>query len=360
METKACKEIPSERAKRRLDPRFGVMFPLYVVVIDTLIALFLTATGIAPRFVESFVLAQSYGICISSIVFLLHWIFKLKKGTAGHILVIAAGVCGGYPLGAVVGAAILKHVFSITLQPRGGDFLQAIALCLFFSVVVGYFFYSRGQLRAHQQVIEQERIIRLSSEKGALEANLRLLQAQIEPHFLFNTLSNVLSLIDSDPAKGKAMLSDLVRYLRTSLSRTRTAAATLEQEIDMVEAYLKIQKVRMGERLRFSIEVESGLKQHAFPPMLLQPLVENAVRHGLEPSVEGGEIAIAADVEGETLKVTVADTGCGFAAFEKGGVGIANVKERLRLLFGEKGRLTLEENSPHGVRAIIEAPSDAA
>jgi sensor histidine kinase YesM len=258
-----------------------------------------------------------------------------------------------------VGFSILRHVFSITLNPRGGDLLQAIALCASFSAVIGYFFYSRAQLRVNRELIQQERITRLSSEKGALEANLRLLQAQIEPHFLFNTLSNVLSLIDSDPAKSKSMLADLVRYLRTSLSRTLPAATTLEQEIDMIEAYLKIQKTRMGERLRFSIDVKDALRQQAFPPMLLQPLVENAVRHGLEPSVEGGAVTIAADEEGDMLKVTVSDTGCGFTAYEQGGVGIANVRERLRLLYGDKGRLLLEENRPHGVRATIEAPRNA-
>jgi len=354
MKTEACKEVSKEY--------FGsgyVLRTLYVVVIDTLIALLITATGISPHFIESFVMAQSYGIFISSIVFSLLWIFKPKRGVAAVVLIIAAGVCVGYPLGSLVGLFILKHVFSIALNPRGGDLLQAVALCASFSAVIGYFFYSRAQLRANRELIQQERITRLSSEKGALEANLRLLQAQIEPHFLFNTLSNVLSLIDSDPAKGKTMLSDLVRYLRTSLSRTLPAATTLEQEIDMIEAYLKIQKTRMGERLRFSIDVKDPLRQQAFPPMLLQPLVENAVRHGLEPSVEGGGITITADEEGDMLKVTVADTGCGFTAYEQGGVGIANVRERLRLLYGSKGRLLLEENRPHGVRATIEAPRNA-
>lgn len=224
--------------------------------------------------------------------------------------------------------------------------------------MVFYVFFSKDRLRVTKALIQQERITRLSSEKEALEATLRLLQAQIEPHFLFNTLSNVLSLIDTDPARGKAMLSDLIHYLRTSLSRTLPATTTLDQEMDMCRTYLNIQKVRMGERLRFEIDLPEALRQHPFPPMLIQPLVENAVKHGLEPKVEGGTILVEAAEAGGYVSITVADTGDGISAYEQGGIGIGNVRERLRLLFGDKGRLILEEHKPHGVKAIIEVPRD--
>jgi sensor histidine kinase YesM len=205
-------------------------------------------------------------------------------------------------------------------------------------------------------VIQQERIKRLSSEKEALEANLRLLQAQIEPHFLFNTLSNVLSLIDTNPTNGKSMLVDLIHYLRTSLSRTFPDPITLDQEMDMIKAYLNIQKIRMGERLHFKIELPDGVQKYPFPPMLLQPLVENAVKHGLEPKMEGGEITIKALEKDDLMRIEVMDTGLGLSSFQKVGVGIGNVRERIKLLYGEKGRLILEENEPSGVRAIIEVP----
>jgi LytS/YehU family sensor histidine kinase len=165
-----------------------------------------------------------------------------------------------------------------------------------------------------------------------------------------------LSLIDTKPDKGKAMLLDLTNYLRTSLSRTLPEKTTLSQEISMIKAYLDIQKIRMDERLSYKIDVPNDLMQHSFPPMLLQPLVENAIKHGLEPKVEGGEIVIRATQENNLLKIEVADTGLGFSDFDKPRVGIANVRERLGLLFGEKGRLIIEENKPHGVRAIIEVP----
>ena len=126
----------------------------------------------------------------------------------------------------------------------------------------------------------------------------------------------------------------------------------------MCRTYLNIQKVRMGERLCFEIGLPEGLRQHPFPPMLIQPLVENALKHGLEPKVEGGTLLVEASEADAILRVVVADTGDGLSEFEQGGVGIANVRERLNLLFGDKGHLLLEENRPHGVRATIEVPRD--
>ena len=152
------------------------------------------------------------------------------------------------------------------------------------------------------------------------------------------------------------MLVDLIHYLRTSLSRTFPDPITLDQEIDMIKAYLNIQKIRMGERLHFKIELPDAVRTHPFPPMLLQPLVENAVKHGLEPKMEGGKIMIKAVEENDFIRIEVIDTGLGFSSFEKPGVGIGNVKERIKLLYGEKGRLILEENKPNGVKTIIEVP----
>ena len=229
---------------------------------------------------------------------------------------------------------------------------------IMFSGAALYFFISKTRLRLRNEMIEQERIKRMALEKESLSANLRMLQAQIEPHFLFNTLSNIVSLIDTQPAKGKSMLLDLTKYLRTSLSRTLPKKTTLDQEIEMIQAYLNIQKIRMDERLNFIIDVPENLRQLSFPPMLLQPLVENAIKHGLEPKVEGGKILISAAEENSLMRIEVADTGMGFSDLNKSGVGIANVRERLALLYGEKGRLMIEENKPHGVRATIEVPTN--
>jgi sensor histidine kinase YesM len=126
--------------------------------------------------------------------------------------------------------------------------------------------------------------------------------------------------------------------------------------MDIINTYLNIQKVRMGERLHFTIELPDALREHPFPPMLLQPLVENAVKHGLEPAIEGGEITIKVKEEDDLIKIEVQDTGNGFTSYDTAGVGIANVRERISLLYGNKGRLILEANDPRGVNAIIKVP----
>jgi sensor histidine kinase YesM len=205
-------------------------------------------------------------------------------------------------------------------------------------------------------LLREEQIKSLTLEKQTLEPRLRLLQAQIEPHFLFNTLSNVLSLLESDPARGRAMLEDLTRYLRSSLSRTRDRLTTLGQEMDLVRAYLDIYKVRMGERLRYTIEIPEKLREVPFPPLLVQPLVENAVKHGLETKIEGGEILIKAEAPDGCYRLVVADTGLGLQDDAISGIGLANVKERLVALYEGKARLILEDNNPSGLKVTMEIP----
>ncbi len=331
---------------------------VYVVIIDTLIALFLSATGISHPFAINLLMSQCYGLSIFAIVSLLLSVFKPWKKPALMVLILAVSLAGGLVIGGLLGFFILRQVFSITLTQHGANIPQTIVLVLAIGVTVTYFFYSKALLKADKALIQQERITRLSSEKEALEATLRLLQAQIEPHFLFNTLSNVLSLIDTDPVKGKRMLSDLIHYLRTSLSRTLPNTTTLGQEMEMVRTYLSIQQVRMGERLSFVIDLPVALSEYPLPPMLLQPLVENAIKHGLEPLVEGGEVFVGASEEDGKVRITIADTGAGLSSYEQAGIGLANVRERIRLIYEEKGRLILEENTPHGVRAIIEVPKN--
>ncbi|MGD0915406.1 MAG: histidine kinase [Thermodesulfobacteriota bacterium] len=334
---------------------------LYTIVIDTFIAIFLTLTGIfttavtLKTFVIMFVISQCYGIPTCLIIMFSLRAFKPRKGASAAFVILIGMVCG-ILIGHLMAASILQQVLPTFMWGWKKTFLKTIGVWLILVAVIGYFFYSKKHLKISKEIIQQERINRLSSEKEALEVNLRLLQAQIEPHFLFNTLSNVLSLIDTDPARGKSMLGDLIHYLRTSLSRTLPVATTLDQEINIIRTYLNIQKVRMGERLCFSIELPDALRQHPFPPMLLQPLVENAVKHGLEPSIEGGEITIKVVEEDDLIRVEVQDTGNSFCSYDTAGVGISNVRERIRLLYGDEGRLMLEANEPHGVKAIIKVP----
>jgi sensor histidine kinase YesM len=343
--------------RKHLDARHILLDYLYTIILSVLIALFLTVVGISKPFLPNFVMSLSFGVSICTLVILLFQLLDPKQGRALPIIfILAASVVGGMIIGSQAGHFILRHFFSIVIDTQEGHYLKTVVMALVFGGTAAYFFYSNARLKSVSETVEKERANRLASEKAVLESNLRLLQAQIEPHFLFNTLSNVLSLIDTEPAKGKSMLTDLISYLRTSLSRTMPETTTLNQEITSIKAYLNIQQIRMGERLSFMIDVSDMIKEHPFPPMLLQPLVENAIKHGLEPSIEGGEILIKAVEENNLIRVEVLDTGSGFSSGNETGVGIRNVKERIKLLYGEKGRFIIEENRPNGVRAIIEVP----
>jgi sensor histidine kinase YesM len=343
------------------DTRTILVNLLYTIVIDTFIAVFLTLTGIfstaitVKTFVIMLIISQCYGIPTCLIIMLSLRAVKPRKG-AFTIFIILIGMFCGILIGHVMAASILQQVLPSFMWEWKKTFLKTIGFWLALLIAVGYFFYSQKHLKVSKEIIQQERINRLSSEKQAIEANLRFLQAQIEPHFLFNTLSNILSLLDTDPKKGQSMLMDLTRYLRTSLSKTREGATTLGQEMEMVKAYLNIFKVRMEDRLCYKLDVPNGIKDLPFPPMLIQPLVENALRHGIEPKVDGGAVTIRARKNGNVLSVEIADTGTGLHEDGTAGFGLSNVRERLQSLYGDKGRLILKENRPSGLKAIIEVP----
>ncbi|PKN38680.1 MAG: hypothetical protein CVU62_00320 [Deltaproteobacteria bacterium HGW-Deltaproteobacteria-2] len=329
---------------------------IYVIINCTVLAIAVTIIGPIRNFLINFVASQSFGITVTSIVF---WSLMIIRPRTWELLlfIVVIDVCCAVLIGLQICIFILQYFFNIVLDLQANGLgLQMIIGGLLFSFFGVYFFLTKIRLKYRSEMIAREKTRRTDMEKENLSANLKVLQAQIEPHFLFNTLSNILSLIDTKPDTGKSMLLDLTKYLRTSLSRTLPEKTTLSQEMSMIKAYLDIHKIRMDERLNYKIDVPDNLWQHSFPPMLLQPLVENAIKHGLEPKVEGGEIVIRAIEENNLLKIEVADTGLGFSDLDKPGLGITNVRERLSLLFGEKGRLIIEENKPHGVRATIEVP----
>jgi signal transduction histidine kinase len=205
----------------------------------------------------------------------------------------------------------------------------------------------------------EETLVRESkTEKELTAAKLSLLHAQVEPHFLYNTLASTQILTRSDPARADQMLSHLITYLRQSVPRAEDAMATLGNELERARAYLEILKIRMGERLTLRVEVPEPLKGVAMPPMMLQTLVENAIKHGLEPVTGGGTIWILArEVDGK-VAVTVADDGRGFSEVGGGtGIGLKNVRERLKLAYGDKASFSIGANFPKGVAATITIPS---
>lgn len=209
--------------------------------------------------------------------------------------------------------------------------------------------------RQQEQMAEAARLL--------AEAKLRALQAQIEPHFLYNTLANVVSLIGPDPARARHMLERLIDFLRASLSASRAERSTLGAELDLAAAYLDLLGVRMGARLSWRIEAGDDVRALPLAPMLVQPLVENAIMHGLEPKVEGGEIVVRARRMDGGLCVDIADDGIGLvdaAPRPGGGVGLSNLRERLRSLYGPDARLHLMENPAGGVTSRLLLPMETA
>ena len=188
------------------------------------------------------------------------------------------------------------------------------------------------------------------------EARLRMLQAQIEPHFLFNTLANVRRLYQTAPGDAVTMLDNLMRYFEVALPRMRAVDSTLGREAELTASYLSIQQIRMGRRLAFDVDIPGSLREAPVPPMMLLTLAENAIKHGLAPLPEGGLVSISAAVDGNELQVRVADTGRGFTQSSGGGTGLANIRARLAGLYGAAGRLTLALNTPRGVIATIAVP----
>ena len=201
-------------------------------------------------------------------------------------------------------------------------------------------------------------------KRQVVEARMAAMQAQVEPHFLFNTLASIDHLIETDPARASQMQKNLIALLRASMPTMREnhpAAHNLGREMAVIRPYLEILKVRMEDRLRTEIDVPDGLLSADFPPMMIQSLVENAIKHGLEPKPEGGTLAVRAEILHGKLAVTVADTGLGFgnAATAGTGVGLNNIRERLQLLYGAKASMTVAENSPSGTVVTLTVPYQA-
>lgn len=244
------------------------------------------------------------------------------------------------------------------LQHAPGFFM----LTLLFGLVLTWYFWNRGTLEKLKLQAETEKTRAAFIEKQALQAQLQLLQAQIEPHMLFNTLANLQGLIAIDASRAQQMLDQLILYLRATLTSSRAEKTTLAHEFLLMDAYLGLMAVRMGSRLSYALQLPEALREVHIPPMLLQPLIENAIKHGLEPKIEGGSIVVVALLDAGTMKLTVTDTGLGLQAEKpalqpsSSGVGLSNVRERLQALYGADASLTLNPNLPAGVIAQLNLP----
>jgi hypothetical protein len=269
------------------------------------------------------------------------------------VLLVVAGIVAGYFVGNTLGDAICT---ALGLSPPGvavhdEDHLRnGILVTLLAGVAGSYWFYSRNKSSYLVRKIRE-------TERHATEARLKLLESQLEPHMLFNTLANLRALIAVDPQRAQQMLDHMIAYLRATLDASRTTVHPLSSEFDRVRDYLELMAIRMGRRLQYSLELPPELADVPVPALLLQPPVENSIQHGLEPKVQGGRITVRAFREGDRLVLEVSDTGVGCAAGASGGkgFGLTQIRERLASLHGDRASLAFDAGDD-GARTRIVLP----
>ncbi len=268
-------------------------------------------------------------------------------------LLLVLSILGGYTVGTYIGDL---HCGCSTLQkltqsPRIA--LGYLFIAVTASSAISYFFYSRGRGQHLQQLVA-------AAQRDAAENQLKLLASQLEPHMLFNTLANLRVLISLDPPRAQQMLDHLVAFMRSTLTASRHMLHPLSAEFARIADYLALMKIRMGERLQTEVEFSADLADLAVPTLLLQPLVENAIKHGLEPHVDGGRLIVTARAEGSDLVLSVRDTGAGLSTVANDGThfGVSQVRERLSTLYGEPATLVLStpDDGLGGTLATVRIP----
>jgi Histidine kinase len=291
------------------------------------------------------------------------------------IALIVAGCAIGHVLGTLVGDAYCGKSTWELFQDRPRILVNFLLLSIVSGSAISFFFYASG--KSHYLRGELE-----ASQRQATEAQLQLLQSQLDPHMLFNTLANLRALISTDPQRATHMLDRMNDYLRSTLSASRATEHALSAEFDRLRDYLELMQIRMGERLRYTLDLPAALTNLPVPPLILQSLVENAIVHGLEPQVAGGEVHVSAQADGDKLVLQVRDTGAGFdPAHTPEGFGITQVRERIGTRYGAQGTMHLvaarasfpwasdlkdskntlsdvsaDHASPHGITAVLRLP----
>ncbi|MEO5693825.1 MAG: histidine kinase [Usitatibacter sp.] len=324
-------------------------------------AICVVATGtVAWLFLNTYVDLLVTALCVgytSMVLFTMAGNIRQSRFPPEAMQVLAVVV--GSVLGTILAGFLKGRDINAMLTERLAGVAISMGLGIGFGCVVVAAMILREKHARDQARIAKGESERHQLEKNVLEAQLQILQAQVEPHFLFNTLANVQHLVETDAKSASHVLESLIQYLRAALPQMREGATNLGRELDMARAFLEIHRVRMGSRLDFAIEVQESLRGRPFPPMMLISLVENAIKHGVDPCCEAGLITVSAQEANGRLKVSVADTGEGVRPTQGGGVGLTNIRERLKALYGNSARLVLEENAPHGVVASIELPAVA-
>ena len=329
--------------------RFFTTF-LQVGLFSTAIAVLIWWLTEFGDFLPVLLVSLSIGWSVNLAFVLAHdWLSGRIGPWLAPVPIVALGLAAGLVIG---GALVGNHPLYFFTQS-----FATLGLALFFGITGSLIFYTRNRLYHTSRQLAEAELRQSEQQKLLAETELKLLQAQIEPHFLFNTLSNITQLVRSDPELAVGTLENLTTLLRASLARTRAGESTLGQEIDFAAAYLAIQATRMGGRLRYEIDLPDELREFPLPPLLVQPLLENAVLHGIEAKAEGGEVVFTARRIDDELILSVSDNGAGVSETgSAGGSGLRNIRDRLRLRYGPEASLELTPASPSGVNAVVCIP----
>ncbi|OQX18593.1 MAG: hypothetical protein BWK76_07085 [Desulfobulbaceae bacterium A2] len=323
-----------------------------LLLFNTAIALLLTLVGYGKGLWITLLFSHCIGGCVAAIHCLL--IPRVPADWRRWLI-----LCLSLPGSVLVGIGLAYLLLGTRPGANGGPTLwQSLTIGSLFAIIGCTVFLLAKRLHALDTELQQKRLEVAERERRELAAHLKLLQAQIEPHFLFNTLANVASLIELDPGQARRLLERLISWLRLALTRARSERASLGDELILLESWLQILSLRFGSRLSWSIDAPPATRQLGFPPMLLQPLVENAVRHGIEPKLGGGRLDITVRQRRDRLILEVRDNGVGLSSVAPhgAGTGLDNVRARLAALYGEQAGLTITSNAAGGVSATLEIP----
>jgi len=264
---------------------------------------------------------------------------------------VVLGTLLGYSLGQQLGDLLSGQQTGRFWRMGFGQAAAMLTVVVITSAITTLFFYTRGRMETAHADAEHARRV-------AAETQLRLLQSQLEPHMLFNTLANLRMLIGMDAGRAQTMLDQLIAFLRATLEASRVGSHTLQAEFQRLQDYLSLMQVRMGTRLNVELQLPAGLSGAEVPALLLQPLVENAIQHGLEPKIEGGHLHVHALQEGDTLVLSVQDDGLGRQAEASTGTGfgLRQIRERLHAQYGDQAKFQLEFPADGGCHATVRLP----
>lgn len=323
------------------------------LLINSAVALLLSLLDPAVPFWINWVYANCVGCCIVALTLAIERLgYRIPRGII-FILTVPLGMYSGLTLAAWLGLPNMVQSWQFnSLQSW-----QSLLVSLLLSLLATVFALLRYQSQRHKTQLANEQRIAAQAKQAETQAQLRLLQAQIEPHFLFNTLANVETLIRRDADKAQVMLNHLNHYLRTALQRTRHGHTTVRHEVELISHLLELAHMRLGERFSYQLDLDPSALDLPLPPLLLQPLVENAILHGIEPSMIPCQLRISIRASAKQLELQVLDDGVGFNTnASSSGVGLANVQQRLFQLYQGRASCQLFAQQPHGCLATINIP----